>query len=573
MEKKLPSEERKWLHYYSKTEIEMSFSKLSLFEAIHHVDDENRIALKYFGISVTYSTLYKQIDLAAKAFIQNGINKGDVVMLMLPTLPESVYCFYALNKIGAIANMIDVRSTPSQLVEIAKKTRPKMLVVMSFYLKQLETVRKQLGLDKIILLRGCDSMPASVTFWYKLGEHFNRRRKIVNNNQIYTFWQEFLESGISCNECLDNIMNSNDTAVIFQTSGTTGFPKSVIHVNETLDFSAKSILEFLNNPHPGDTLLSILPIFTLYGFVSSIHMPLRFGLTVLIVPLFKPCQIKKFIIRDKPNFIFSVPSQWEHAADKPDKMGDLSFIKNIVVAGEILDRNVRIKVNKMLQINNSNAEIRSDYGMTETGGSISTMIGKATVDDPCDIGYSGIPLPFVRVCIYDNEKEQELGYNCRGEICVQSPYALKEYLLDKTETDKLRRKHPDGSKWIHTGDIGYLTEKGHLYIVGRSKRMIVQFDGTKIFPIEIESVIRRIDGVGECSVVPARDPNHSQGCLPFVFVVSKNDENPVRLKQEIFKQCAKQLPFHLRPYKIRIIDQMPHNSMGKVDYRKLIEMI
>lgn len=137
----------------------------------------------------------------------------------------------------------------------------------------------------------------------------------------------------------------------------------------------------------------------------------------------------------------------------------------------------------------------------------------------------------------------------------------------------MRRKHPDGSEWIHTGDIGYLTEKGHLYVIGRSKRMIVRYDGTKLFPIEMESVIRDIDGVGECSVVPIADPNHSQGGLPFVFVVSDGTVNPICLRKDIIKQCTLQLPVFLQPYEVRVVEQLPHNSMGKIDYRKLIEMI
>lgn len=573
MKKRLPSEERKWLQYYNGVKDEDDFSEYSLYEAIHHVDDESRKALSFFGISISYKKLYEYIDMTAKAFFQNGIRKGDVVMLMLPTLPESIYCFYALNKIGAVSNMVDVRSTPSRVVEIAKKTRPKMLVVMSFYLKQLETVRRQLDLEKIVVLRGCDTMPSSVTFWYKLAEHFNGRRKIINRSPAYSFWPEFLATGLKCKIVQNENVVSNETAVIYQTSGTTGFPKSVLHINESLNYSVRQRFKYLNNPQSGDTILSILPIFTLFGFVYSIHMPLLYGMTILIVPYFKPNQMSDLIRKNKPNFIFGVPSHWEEFAEKQDGKGDMSFIKDIIVAGEVIDRNLRLKVNKLLHDNKSQASIRVDYGMTEIGGTISLMMNNATDEDSCNNGYSGVPLPYLIVCIYDNEAKCELGYNCKGEICVQTPCALKEYLLDKTETENLRRKHPDGSEWIHTGDIGYLTEKGHLYVIGRSKRMIVRYDGTKLFPIEMESVIRGVDGVGECSVVPIADPNHSQGGLPFVFVVSDGTVNPICLRKDIIKQCTLQLPVFLQPYEVRVVEQLPHNSMGKIDYRKLIEMI
>ena len=415
-------------------------------------------------------------------------------------------------------------------------------------------------------------MPKSIVFWYKMGEYFNGRRRIARRNKVYTFWTEFIDSGKGCklNICASDCQN--ETAVIYQTSGTTGFPKSVIHTNESLDYSARMRAEYLNDPLPGNTVLSILPIFTMYGFVYSIHMPLRLSMTVQIVPLFKPYQMKNLVMRTKPNIIFSVPSQWERFADETEEACDMSFVKDIFVAGEVIDSNLRLKVNAFLKKHNSNAEIRPDYGMTETGGSISIMINEANNDDSIGNGYSGIPLPYVDVCIYDNTNQKELGYNYSGEICVRTPVALKEYMHDDTETKHLRQRHPDGTEWIHTGDVGYLTEKGHVYIVGRIKRMIVRYDGTKVYPIEMETVIRSIKGVGECSVVPIKDPAHSQGCLPVVFVVPETTKCGVHIKQEIIKRCGHQLPAYLQPYEVYIIDKMPHNSMGKIDYKKLMEV-
>ena len=569
----LPSEEKKWLQYYNNTALQTTFSSIRLYDAIIHRQGLDRTALTYFGVKITYRFLYEQIDRVAKSFVQNGISKGDVVMLMLPTTPESVYCFYALNKIGAVPHMIDVRTPPTRLVEIANKTKPKILVVMAFYLKRLNVVCNQLNVKRIILLRGCDSMPSSVAFWYKTSEYFNGRRRIVKKNHTYSFWPEFLESGNGCrlNACVP--LCHNETAVIYQTSGTTGFPKSVIHTNESLDNSAKMRNEYLKDPQPGDAVLSILPIFTMYGFVFSIHMPLRLGMTVQIVPLFKPFQMKYLVTHNKPNYIFSVPSQWEKFATDKKNIGDLSFIKDIFVAGEIIDRNLKLKLNAYLNEHNSKAEIRPDYGMTETGGSITIQIDSAKIDKPKNDGYSGIPLPYVDLCIYDNSTQTELNYNCTGEICVKTPIALKEYMHDEYETRHLRQCHPDGSEWIHTGDLGYLSENGHLYIVGRLKRMIVRFDGTKIYPIEIESIIHGIDGVCECSVVPVKDPIHLQGCLPVAFVTPEKNKCEVRLKKTIIKQCANQLPDYLQPYKVQLINEMPHNSMGKIDYNKLIGML
>ena len=160
----LPSVERKWLEYYDSEELNVVMSGSSMFDSIHHTDYTGREAFSFFGTSFTYGRFYDEIDKAAKAFVASGVKKGDIVMLMLPTLPETLYCFYAMNRIGAVSNLVDVRYTTTQLKQVVQKVRPRMLVAMTFYLRRLESVRSELGLEKIVLLRGCESLSSFIGF-------------------------------------------------------------------------------------------------------------------------------------------------------------------------------------------------------------------------------------------------------------------------------------------------------------------------------------------------------------------------------------------------------------------------
>jgi len=568
----LPSQEKIWHRYYDEKELNPELSDDSMFKAICHAGYENRTAFMFYGKSFTYRKLYEGIELVAKAFLQNGIGKGDVVMLMLPTLPESLYCFYALNRIGAISNLVDVRIAPRQLVEISHKTKPKMIFLMDFYLERADSIKDLTGIEKIVVLRGCESFPFAVSM-YRFSELFNGRSRIVRRDSRYSFWQEFLRSGKDCSMPLDADVHADDIAAIYQTSGTTGFPKSAVHTNFNLNNSSMMKHFHMNEFNPGDKVLSILPLFTLFGFVFDIHMPLRYGMTLVIVPLFKKKSLADLILRHKPNHIFSVPSQWESVVGNKRIKCDLSFIKTIFVAGEVLDKALRLNINSLLHEGGSKAEICSDYGMTEAGGTISFVNPAYTSHDACGNGYSGIPMPLCNICIYDNEALKEMDYNRPGEICVQVPFAVKGYYNDSEATDNLFCTHPDGSVWLHTGDIGYLTEKGHLYVIDRKKRMIVRFDGSKVFPIELESVIKEVRGVAECSVVPAPDPVHLQGKVPFAFVVTEEPDIQERVENDIKRICSSRLPVYLQPYGIKFIGEIPRNSMGKADYLKLIEMI
>lgn len=567
-----PSVDKAWLKNYKPGQIDFRFSEETLYQSVSHVDDPSRIAFRYFGMPFSYSRFYQMVDQAARAFVSEGLVKGDRVMLMLPTLPETLVSVYALNRLGVVIDFIDVRYTPDRLLEVARRIRPKYLFVMTFYLKQLETVRQELPVDRIVLMRGCDSMPSSVLFWYKFGEYFNGRRRIVSRCQKYIFWSELVKRGQDC--ALPEVdVDSEAISCIFQTSGTSGFPKSMGHTNFNMVNSAISKYHFLNNPQPGDRLLSMLPPFSMFGFVFNIHMPLMFGMTLEIVPLFVPEKMSEILLRRKPNHILCVPSQWNCMINNPLKDRDLSFLKTVYVAGESLNQSLRIKVNEIFASNGSQAVLQSDYGMTEAGGTIAFMHYEEAGNYSHQEGWTGYPMPKTGVCIYDNDNGEELGYGEIGEVCALPPFGIKEYMDNPESTSELISMHADGQLWFHTGDNGFIAPDGSLHVIGRRKRMIVRFDGTKIFPIEIETEINMIEGVAECSVVPMADPVNEHCQLPCAFIVAKAGIDTGSLKNEIREKCKKNLPVYLQPEDIRFVGEIPRNSAGKTDYRKLIELL
>ena len=191
--------------------------------------------------------------------------------------------------------------------------------------------------------------------------------------------------------------------------------------------------------------------------------------------------------------------------------------------------------------------------MTETAGGISCT----PQESPCQYeqGFSGKIVSCYEVKIFDDE------------ICVRSKMKLLGYYQNEEATCQLIQTHPDGSQWLHTGDIGYIDENGNLFVIGRKKRMIVRHDGSKVFPIEIEDCLLQHPAVAECAVVPMQDPNHSESKLPKAFVVRK--ETSVTL-DELMAYCKAHLPEHLVPAAIEFIDALPMNNNGKVDYQKLI---
>lgn len=537
----------------------------SIYDAIRHDDiGPSDAAFEYFGVKFSYRRLYSEIERAAKAFRQAGVGRGDIVSLMLPTLPETLFSIYALNRIGAVVNMIDIRSTPQQLKKCLERTHSRVLLVMAFYIKTLEPVRKDIDVDKIIVLRGCDSMPSFVLFWYKLGEYFNGRRFITARSRKYCFWDKFIASGSAFDGVIDNPRPSDEAAMIFQTSGTTGNPKSVVHASRSINKSADWIYRVLrNNPEKGDRVLSILPAFAFFGFVSNVHMALICGMTDIIIPLFDYHQFGKLIARHKPNYTFGIPSHWEHVVNMGDAIGDLSFIKDVSVAGEIVEPSLKQRVNAFLKENGSPAEMTIAYGMTETGGCVSLLNSDTVENADSEKGNVGRPRSYVKVCIFDNDSGREVACGESGEICLQTELAMKEYFQDPQATKQLFRSHPDGQRWLHTGDLGHMSAEGILYVEGRIKRMIVRYDGTKLFPVEIEEAIKKHPQVKDCAVIAVNDANHIQAQAPFAFVVPSEGSLNIGNLWHFIRQ---NLPVHMQPSGIKLIESIPLTGIGKPDY-------
>ena len=191
--------------------------------------------------------------------------------------------------------------------------------------------------------------------------------------------------------------------------------------------------------------------------------------------------------------------------------------------------------------------------MTETAGVISfTPQGSPHQYEP---GFSGKTVAGYEVKTFDDE------------ICVRSEMKILGYYKNEAATKELILTHPDGSQWIHTGDMGYVDDEGNIFLVGRKKRMIVRHDGSKVFPVEIEDCLTKHPLVASCAVVPMQDPKHSESKLPKAFVVLKGTKVSA---EELMTYCKDNLPEHLVPAAIEFIDALPMNANGKVDYQKLI---
>lgn len=527
---------------------------LGLYETFKEAAEKysNKAALDYFKTETTFAQLLERVDVTALAFRKHGVGRGDIICLALPSMPESLMCFLALNKIGAIPCMIDVRYTPEEFCKIVDRTQSKMLFVMGLYAASLATADAQLNVEKVVVCSGADSIPVA-SFWFGVGEWFNGRRRVFWKHKKFCHWKDFIKTAQGRDEAEPYHWLPDEMAALFQTSGTTGTVKSVMLSTENIMHSVFPDPPILNNLSSDDTALCILPIFAFFG-ANTLMLPLFSGMRVVVIPIAPREEFLKLLTQYKPQHVFSVPAYWDFVNAENEVQVDFSYLKSINVAGDILNTAFEKRINECLHRGGCPYDVTKAYGMTETAGVISfTPQGNP---HQYEQGFSGQPVKCYKIKTFDDE------------ICVRSDMKFLGYYKNEEATQRLIQTHADGKQWLHTGDMGYVDEEGNVFVIGRKKRMIVRHDGSKVFPVEIEDCLMHHPSVAACAVVPMQDPEHSESHLPKAFVVLKETHATI---EELMAHCEANLPVHLVPAAIVLIDALPMNGNGKVDYKKLIK--
>lgn len=568
-----PSIDKPWLKYYDEESIKLSMPNVSCYEYLYECNKEHldRTALSYFGRKITFKELFENIEATAKSLKVLGVKENDIITISLPNVPEAAYLFYACSKIGAVANMVDPRTSDEGIKKYIQEVDSKLVIIIDSYFYKIEDLVNNGIVKRAVALSPAESLPYGLSLGYKAKSFFeslkDSSKKIKYNGRIMT-WYGFMLSGGYCKTETKANHIPNRPLVIEHTGGTTGNPKGVVLSNENINAVAlQSVLTGIDMQRE-HTWLDIMPTFIAYGVGMGLHLPLTIGMETILIPQFDAKKFDELILKHKPVHMVGVPSYWGTIINsKKMKKQDLSFMIAPTVGGDAMDITLEKESNDFLKKHNCSTKITKGYGMTEVTGGVA-----GTVDENNEIGSVGIPFIKTTIAIFDPETNEELGYNQEGEVCMTGPNTMLGYFANEQATKDILRVHEDGSVWIHSGDIGYMTEKGNLFIVDRMKRMIIRYDGFKVFPSLIEKAIGSHYAVESSKVVGTRDFEHSQGKLPKVHLVLKAEYENIeesKVIQELKQLCLQQLPEYMQPIDYKIRKTMPLTSIGKIDYRAL----
>ena len=557
-EKKLtgyPSIDKPWLKYYTEEAINAKLPECTIYEYLweNNKDNLDEIALIYFGKEITYRELFENIEKTAKAFVSIGV-KNEIVSVCLPSVPEAIYTIYALNKIGAVPDLLDPRTNSEGLEFFLKESKSKFLVTIDTVNEKFVAIKNKTLIQQTISVSPANSLSVFKKVLYKLKTNTNTYDSIP--------WNKFVKKTSKVEFEANN--TEKDLAVIVHTGGTTGVPKGVMLSNKSINSIAhqyKAMFDYTR----GQTLLDVIPPFASYGLCTSIHMPLSLGVSVILIPKFTLETFPDLLIEHKPNYIVGVPSFLNTLLDNQKiKDFDLSFLVCAACGGDTISKSNENKLNDFFASHNSNTLVTKGYGMSEMSATAVSCFGEVN-----RITSVGIPMVCNNVCIVNPDTNEELTYEQLGEICITGPGMMIGYFNNLQLTNSIIKEHADGKRWIHTGDLGHISNDGFLYHNGRIKRMIVRYDGFKIYPEAIEKILSNHSDVSNCAII--KHEKAGLGTLPLAYIVksenAKNSEENIKI--ELFKVCKNNLPERAVPENFIFIDKMPLTPIGKVDYRAL----
>ena len=566
-----PSIDKPWLQYYSEEAIHGKLPEYTMYGYVYEKNKnrQDATALEYFGRKISYRELFLNVQRTAEAFYARGIRKGDMVTIMSLITPETIYCIYALNYIGAVANMVYLSLSEDEMVQMVEKTDSKMFIILEIVGDRIEKVQDRLRNCEIIRLDVDDSMPFWVKIIYRINRNFRSNKNSYKIERYTTFVEKTImelaeEKEHNQSGLIEAPYKKNMPALIVYTSGTTGEPKGVILTND--NFNAISY-QYLNSGiefEQEDSIMTFMPPFLSIGFSLNIHMPLCLGLKSVICVNPEPNNIVRFYIKNRPNHFVAAPLNVLQIMEKNGR--SMKYCKSIG-GGEAMSAQDTKKVNFALKKWGSNARYITGYGMSEFAATVTLNIVQAY-----QIEGMGIPLCKTVVKIVDPDTLEELSYNRVGEMCFHTPSQMLGYLDNEEATEKTMRIHKDGMVWVHTGDLGCVDKNGVVYFKGRIKRIYMTKgeDGTiyKIFPARVEELLGKYPGVRKCAVAvtAAREVMHEQT----VFLTLKDKTvDQEKLLKGIQNYCRENLPSHAIPVRYIVLDSIPLTQSGKVDYRKL----
>lgn len=542
----------------------LDYPSETLYESIEKISltYPNYTALVFIGKKTKYKNFVSKIQQCAKALKVLNIKPSDNVTLIMPNCPQALIMFYAVNCVGAVANMVHPLSSEYEIQNFLNMSKSKFALTLDMFASKFDEIINKTCIEKLIVASISEELSSFKKIAYKVSVR-NKHSAISSSSKILN-WKSFMSYGNNFDGRYKENRNAEDDAVIIYSGGTTGVPKGIRLSNFAINSLAVQLFALNKKSEAGDAVYAAMPIFHGFGLAMTCHGTLFNGGCCVLVPRFNSKSFINDVVKYKCTLIAGVPTLFEGILKYAEgKNFNLSFLKGVFCGGDVLPVSLENRFNKFLSDNNSNVKIRAGYGLTESVTAVCVSPEKHKS------GSVGIPLPDNLIKICEPNSQNQISYGQTGEICIYGPSLMNGYLNNIEETNQVLRKHSDGRVWLHTGDLGYIDEDGFLFFVQRIKRIIIS-SGYNIYPTQIETAFNSHKCVDSSCAIGIPDPYKGQKIKVFIKL---NEDAPEteETKKFLIEYAKKHIAKYALPEIIEFRKNLPTTLIGKVDYKVLEE--
>jgi long-chain acyl-CoA synthetase len=514
---------------------------------------ENLPAYSNFGKTITYKEV-KQFTSQLGGYLKNelGLDKGTKVAVMMPNLLQNPIAIFGILRAGMVVVNTNPLYTARELKHQMNDSGTEVIIIVENFCHILEEVIEETPIKHVIITRMGDMLPfpksAIIDFVVK------RIKKMVPAYR--------LPGAVSFNKALklgsqhrfETVPASHDDIAFLQyTGGTTGVSKGAVLTNKNMVANMQQASAWIHNimEEGKETIITALPLYHIFSLTANCLTFMKYGALNYLIT--NPRDMKNFVKELKGvkfTAITGVNTLFNGLLNTPGfRDVDFSQLKLALGGGMAVQRAVAEHWKNV-----TGAPLLEAYGLTETS--------PAACINPLNLtsfnGKIGLPIPSTEVSIQDDDWN-ELPIGETGEICIRGPQVMQGYWKRPRETSEVLSA--DG--WLHSGDIGFMDERGYVQIVDRKKDMIL-VSGFNVYPNEVENVLVSHPGVLEAGVIGMPDEKSGEAVAA---VVVKND--PALTEDKLIEFCKEDLTNYKRPRYIFFADELPKTNVGKILRREL----
>jgi fatty-acyl-CoA synthase len=531
------------------------FEKVSMGTLVDRAADRfgPHEALFYEGKRWSFADLKAETDRVAKGLMALGIRPGEKVSLWMPNRPEWMSCLLAVMKIGAILVPINTRFRTADLEYVVRQSNSSTLITVD----RSGPVRYG---DMICEL--CPDLDHGNPDAERAAPLPDLQRIVVLGAQRFAgtyAWPDMLTRGESIPDAAleerQRAVDPDQTALIMYTSGTTGFPKGVMHNHNIL----RNVTDEANRlgVTPRDVILMYLPLFHAFGLYEGPLMIMLTGARMVLTTLFDPAEALGLIAREKATMLHGFDTHFHDLMHHPYcATTDLRSLRTgILAAGMASSEPVARQAQRLL------CPTLTGWGMTEVGVGALLSFLDSSEDDRC-LG-SGWPLPGYEFKVIDPTTAQTLPPGTMGELCTRGYGVMQGYYKKPEETVKAI----DAEGWLHTGDMAIMRADGMVRFLGRYKE-ILKVGGENVDPVEVEAFLLQHPSVNQVKIVGVPDARLNE--VGAACVVLHPDTQATAT--DLIDFCRGKLAGFKVPRHVVFVKEFPMTPSGKVQKFRLREL-